>query len=191
MKFIRAAIFFLSPQCGILIERMAPAFDATIVQAAHNFFTSAPGIRTAIIFFNYATVGALVLLTAYVAYKKRSANTLLLFLLTSAVGYLVSIAAKWFWVRPRPFVTLGFEPLVSVASYSLSFPSSHATVAFALATAMYMHNKKYGRVAVMLATLVALARVAVGVHYPTDVLAGALLGVITSYFTMKLWESWL
>ncbi|MBW4704193.1 phosphatase PAP2 family protein [Micromonospora sp. RL09-050-HVF-A] len=58
-----------------------------------------------------------------------------------------------------------------------SFPSNHATIAGALATAVLLLSPRWGLLAVPLALLAALSRVFVGVHYPHDVLAGLLLGV--------------
>lgn len=169
---------------------MAPAFDAIIVQYTHNFFLSAPFLKWGAVAINYAALAALVVLVAWVVYKKRNALTFMLFLLVPALAYLASIAGKFLWDRPRPFVTLAFQPFIGVAPHTLSFPSSHATVAFALATVVYVYNKKIGRAAFVVAGVVALARIAVGVHYPTDILAGALLGVVTSYLTVTLWKMW-
>ena len=60
------------------------------------------------------------------------------------------------------------------------FPSDHATASFAIATAILLRNRRGGIVALVLATVLALTRVAIGVHYPTDVLAGAALGAATA-----------
>ena len=57
-----------------------------------------------------------------------------------------------------------------------SFPSDHATAAFAIAVALLRRHRKAGAIALVLAGLLAIARVAVGTHYPSDVLAGALIG---------------
>jgi undecaprenyl-diphosphatase len=58
-----------------------------------------------------------------------------------------------------------------------SFPSNHATVAAALATAIILLSRRMAVVVVPLAALAALSRVMVGVHYPHDVLGGTVLGV--------------
>ena len=57
-----------------------------------------------------------------------------------------------------------------------SFPSDHATAAFAIATAIWLRWRAAGAVALVLAAVLAVGRVAVGVHYPGDVVAGAALG---------------
>jgi undecaprenyl-diphosphatase len=80
-------------------------------------------------------------------------------------------------VEQRPFVTHPHlvRALVPHASDS-SFPSDHATAAFAIATAIWLRRRTIGAVALVLAAALAVGRVAVGVHYPGDVLAGATLG---------------
>jgi undecaprenyl-diphosphatase len=57
-----------------------------------------------------------------------------------------------------------------------SFPSDHATAAFALAVAVFMYHRRAGWLMLAMAAVVAVGRVAVGTHYPGDVLAGAMLG---------------
>jgi membrane-associated phospholipid phosphatase len=76
--------------------------------------------------------------------------------------------------RPRP-VLEGLPPLGGAPS-SLSFPSAHATSAFAVATAMTRVDP-LGVLAFVLAFALALGRPYLGMHYPSDVLAGAVLGV--------------
>jgi undecaprenyl-diphosphatase len=89
-----------------------------------------------------------------------------------AVGlnYVVKLIAK----RPRP-VLEGLPPLGGAPS-SLSFPSAHATSSFAVATAM-TRVEPWAALAFVLAFALALGRPYLGMHYPSDVLVGAVLGV--------------
>ncbi len=79
--------------------------------------------------------------------------------------------------RPRPFL---LEPnavhLFSGHAPDPGFPSDHATGAFAVAMAIYIRDRSWGLVALLAAALLAIGRVAIGVHFPSDVLAGAALG---------------
>lgn len=63
-----------------------------------------------------------------------------------------------------------------------SFPSDHATAAFAIAVAITLRSRRAGYLALAMATILAVARVAVGIHYPGDVLGGALLGTLSALF---------
>jgi len=87
-----------------------------------------------------------------------------------ALNYVVKLIFK----RPRP-VLEGLPPLGGAPS-SLSFPSAHATSSFAVATAMTRVDS-WGALAFILALALSLGRPYLGMHYPSDVLAGALLGI--------------
>jgi undecaprenyl-diphosphatase len=79
--------------------------------------------------------------------------------------------------RARPFVV---EPhgvhLFTAHVADPGFPSDHATGAFAVAMAIYLRNRAWGSLALVAAAVLAVGRVAIGVHFPSDVLAGAVLG---------------
>lgn len=79
--------------------------------------------------------------------------------------------------RPRPFTLLPDVALLIPPPRSFSFPSGHAGSSFAGATAIYLQNKKWGVPTLVLALLIAFSRLYLSVHYLTDLLAGALLGV--------------
>jgi len=85
------------------------------------------------------------------------------------------------WFRTRPFVVENFVPLIIQSSDEASFPSGHATFYFALSTIVYFYNKKLGIIFFAACFFIAVARVFVGVHWPSDVLAGAILGILTGY----------
>lgn len=109
-------------------------------------------------------------------------------LLAAAVGsYALSALFGFFAGRARPFVGLNdIHQLITTTFFHKSFPSSHATVAFALAFTVFLFNKQWGAVMLGAAVLVALGRVYVGVHYPIDVIAGAVLGIAAGYLIFKL-----
>ena len=90
------------------------------------------------------------------------------------IGIGLNYAVKLIVKRPRP-VLEGLPPLGGAPS-SLSFPSAHATSSFAVATAM-TRVEPWGALAFVLAFALALGRPYLGMHYPSDVLAGALLGI--------------
>lgn len=90
------------------------------------------------------------------------------------------------WERPRPYIAHpGDAHLFIAASHDPSFPSDHATAAFAIAVALLLRHRKAGILALVMAVTLCLARVAVGTHYPGDVLGGALLGTAAA---LILWH---
>ena len=86
------------------------------------------------------------------------------------------LAKDWIGRDRPPLVDPEPAPLIELPHTS-SFPSGHATVAFACATAIALAVPRLRWPVYLLAALIAFSRVYVGVHYPLDVLAGALLGV--------------
>src|SRR3954471_1822981 len=105
----------------------------------------------------------------------------------AAVGLLLNQAIAQLWHRPRPYQDhpLGVIPLLS-PSHDPSFPSDHATAALAIAFGILFVVGRAGWLFVAWAVLIATSRVLAGMHYPTDVLAGALVGLCSGYFTARL-----
>ncbi|MDO8590953.1 MAG: phosphatase PAP2 family protein [bacterium] len=94
---------------------------------------------------------------------------------------------RLFYHHPRPFAALSeVRQLFPETGYS--FPSGHATFFFALSAVVYQYNKKAGIAFFVLSAIMGLARIAAGVHYPLDILAGALLGWFVGLGTCVLVE---
>ena len=107
----------------------------------------------------------------------------------TAMG-LSSLAVFWLntlYFRPRPFETLDVTLLFYRPTDS-SFPSNAAAAVFGIAAVVWGVNRRLGTVLLIAAGLYAFARVYVGVHYPLDVVAGALIGIVMAYLVLKVWE---
>jgi undecaprenyl-diphosphatase len=97
--------------------------------------------------------------------------------LSATVALIVAQVISHIAERPRPFLALPDNSHVLVdSSHDFTFPSDHATAGFAVAVAIAMRMPRLGAALVVLAAAISVSRVAVGVHYPGDVLAGAALG---------------
>ncbi|OYD09455.1 undecaprenyl-diphosphatase [Paludifilum halophilum] len=92
----------------------------------------------------------------------------------------ISYVIGQFWDRDRPFVTLEDVQVLVHHDADSGFPSDHTTAAFAIAFVLWNYNKKLGGVMLILAALIGLSRLFVGHHYPTDVLAGVVVGWIAA-----------
>jgi undecaprenyl-diphosphatase len=80
--------------------------------------------------------------------------------------------------RTRPYLAHPAHAHLLIArSQDPSFPSDHATGAFALALGVWLYDRTLGALLLVVSAVLALARVYVGTHYPGDVLAGALIGM--------------
>ena len=104
-----------------------------------------------------------------------------------AVAWLLAWMGKNFIPIDRPFVAgLGKQWLQHAASHS--FPSAHASVAFALAAGVLLlpMQKHWALLAIFAASLIAWSRVYLGLHYPSDVIAGALAGLAGSWLAWRV-----
>lgn len=80
--------------------------------------------------------------------------------------------------RPRPFITFPDVTLITEAPNGYSCPSVHTAIAFSCAMTVFLKNKKAGVPCLLFAALIGFSRLYFFVHYPTDVLFGAALGVL-------------
>lgn len=111
-----------------------------------------------------------------------------------ALGSLVSLAVgyglKVIVARPRPYESLDFIPLVSHFS-SKSFPSLHACMSFSTLPVLVKVFSGLRHLWIAVVSLVAFSRVYLGVHYLSDVIAGAMIGyAITDFFMSSMRYKW-
>ena len=93
---------------------------------------------------------------------------------------------KNIFCRIRPFdIVQGVELLIN-APKDYSFPSGHTLSSISSATVIFINNRKIGKYFLVLAILIAFSRLYLYVHFPTDVLAGAVLGVLIAKFSVFL-----
>ena len=119
-------------------------------------------------------------------FGRRALWALLTVYLGLVMGWIVSEQIlKRLVDRPRPFVALGLHPLIPEPS-TFSFPSGDATFAVGGAVALAAVAPRWRWPALLFAAAVVLERVAVGVHYPTDVLAGAAIGAVSGLLAPRV-----
>lgn len=99
----------------------------------------------------------------------------------------INTVGKWSVRRPRPLLD-GVPAARQLATQpqTTSFPSGHAASAFAFTAGVALESPGWGAALVPVAASVAFSRVYTGVHYPSDVLAGAALGVAAGFLVRRL-----
>lgn len=109
--------------------------------------------------------------------------TLIMITITDQTGYRL---LKEYFARPRPCTILSdaITPLGCAGTYS--FPSNHALNNFAVATFFSFLFPQFRLVLFITASLIAISRVYLGVHYPSDILGGAILGIIFGYIFSEI-----
>ena len=102
------------------------------------------------------------------------------------VGYLLgNMLLKNVVARVRPY-EVADVPILVERLKDFAFPSGHTLCSFEAATVLFLYHRKWGCAALGLATVISLSRLYLFVHYPTDVLAGAVMGVGIALFAYWL-----
>ncbi len=122
--------------------------------------------------------------------KTRAVHTGLAIFSALVARFGVTSLIRYLYPRERPFVFGGLDALINQNPLEASFPSGHAT--FFMALAVYFYLAKQPKLSVFLfasAILIGVARVAAGVHWPSDIIAGWVVGAVVSYIIFKLTEN--
>lgn len=110
-------------------------------------------------------------------------------LFSACIGFGMGSILSHFFYRDRPFVDHTVNQLIVHAS-NASFPSDHSIGAFVIATGIWLFRKKDGVIWLVLAGFVSFSRIWNGVHYPTDVLMGSFIGVVSAIMIYQIVNRW-
>ena len=116
--------------------------------------------------------------------RKRNQRAVVASAFAVALTCLWILLATDIYQRPRPS-EVHMISLLGYLHVDSSFPSECAAIAFTFATAVWIENRKAGIVIGCLAFLWCLGRVYCGIHYPLDIVAGALIGILTAFLVSK------
>lgn len=119
--------------------------------------------------------------------KTRLSGALLLISLT--ISFILNdLVVKNIVQRPRPHITFSkIVPLVPPPG-KYSFPSGHTACAFSSMITLFFTQKKYAITGLIIAFIMGFSRIYVGVHYPTDVFFGAILGTTVAALTAMIFK---
>ncbi len=158
------------------------SFDLTVFNAIYDFSGRFAWLDALIIFCGtyllYIILATLIILAAsawYLAKRQQLNGYLLTFAGAIIARFGIEPSIHFFYYRPRPFVALQIPHLIT--DTTSSFPSGHTIFIFALATGLLFVNRRVAYAFFAAGLIVGLARIAGGVHYPSDILGGAVLGV--------------
>jgi undecaprenyl-diphosphatase len=162
--------------------------DFLIFQTINNFSGKFLFLdKIAIFFAEYAgylllLVLALLLIKDFKKYKDLVIKSLLAAFVSR---FVIAEIIRHFYFRARPFIENAVNLLITHKP-TASFPSGHASFYFALSAVVYFYNKKLGAIFFLTSFLMGISRIYCGLHWPSDILAGALVGIFVGWFIWKL-----
>ena len=113
-------------------------------------------------------------------YRRAGVTVLLALLINLIVG---NLTLKPLVARIRPYEYIDGIKLLIETPTDFSFPSGHSFSSFAAAYSVFLFHKKEGIILLILALIIAVSRLYIYVHFPTDVLTGAFLGITVAYLS--------
>lgn len=163
-----------------------------------NILYAIQGIRTPVldqiilvitnIMGSYGQISLIVAACLLVFKKTRKAGfcVLLAYILVLLFGH---VLLKDIIARPRPCHIDETIKLLVTRPDSFSCPSTHTAWAFAAATSIFLYFKKAGIFALVIAAIMGFSRMYLFVHFPTDVLAGIVMGVVVAFISRMIVEA--
>jgi undecaprenyl-diphosphatase len=152
-----------------------PAIDAVMIAAAR--WGEALFISVVVLWF----------VAGWLLGRSRDRQGAITALVAAGLALLANQAIIHLWARPRPFVAHPDSVHRLLAHTSdPSFPSDHASPAFAIGFVLVWFHRRAGAAVLSLATLMCVARVYVGDHYPGDVGAGAVVGLVVAVLLLTV-----
>lgn len=154
--------------------------DAGLFQVIHGLAGKSVILDGIGIFFAQFAIAAFPLFLFGVPRASRR-ETFVKLMIAIACAFFINTIIGAIFFRSRPFVTFGFEPLISLFLNGKSFPSDHTAIAFAWAAGLWQKNRVLGFWCLLLALAIGVSRIFVGVHYPADIIGGIIVGIACSY----------
>lgn len=107
-------------------------------------------------------------------------------LLAPGISFVLVSVFRNYFNAPRPYEVLNINPIIKKDTKGRSFPSRHVFSIFVISTAFYYIQPLIGIILMFLGLLLAATRVVGGVHFPKDVIAGAIMGILCGVIGLYL-----
>lgn len=122
--------------------------------------------------------------------KNKKKSLLILSAIYLPLVYIITQVVAFIYFDPRPFVVNHFVPLIAHAPDN-GFPSDHMLLASAIASILFIYNKKWGVIAWVIAFIIGVSRVLAGVHHWIDIVGSVVIAVgvmwlVKTYLTPRL-----
>lgn len=127
---------------------------------------------------------ALVAIYFFFQTRNKQKSIVLLSVIFLPLAYIFAQVIAFFYFDPRLFVLGNFTPLISHAPDN-GFPSDHMLLASAIASILFLYNKKIGILAWLIAIVVGIARVYAGIHHVIDIVGSAVIAIVSIWITKQ------
>jgi len=178
----------------VLLTLLVYLFDVPIIKFIENLRTNALNYGLLSVGFASNTLIVLFFLTSLFLWKDHKKRWIFPLWLSSFFSFMVSYLLKIYFQRPRPFQAevVGFLQIGvyflknSFAKWNFSFPSFQAVLAFSALPILNKEYPKFKYIWLIFACFAAFARTYFGLHYLSDILAGAIIGYLIGLGMVKL-----
>ena len=151
------------------------------LQSIHN-----PILDSIMLFFTNSGNIIMILILISIVYPKTRRIGIQIYLALFISILIVNCGMKPFIARCRPcWLEPGVKMLIELPQ-SYSFPSGHTNAFFAMATAVFLSNKRFGIPTLAVASIVAFSRLYLFAHWPTDVMGGIFTGVLSGVLSFLI-----
>lgn len=160
---------------------MSPSFDVASVLAVQQMIFATPWMSTVAIFCARWLIVLVVCSVCAMVFSRslRLRHAVREVFWSVCIAIILATSLSTLFLRPRPFVAHPDVRLLIPIPYNTSFPSGHTATAVAIACAVFVADPFVGGIAIVLAAFVAMGRIAVGVHYPSDIVGGIIIGLFS------------
>lgn len=164
--------------------------DIYLLNLIQNFMVSKILDNFMIVFTTIGNMGVIwIIYAVFLAFDKVRRKYVFIMIIALILCLLLgNLFMKNFFCRQRPFISYPGKELLIPAPKDFSFPSSHAMSSFCASTIIYKSGIKTGGLSILLACLISFSRLYLYVHYPSDVLVGALIGTIIALGVMRCYN---
>ncbi len=163
-------------------------FEIQILIGIQNVVLSTPWMIALAVFFArwFILVNIVLAIVMFGSRRVHERHAVIEAAWSALLALTFTVLIAFFIQRIRPYLATHSVVLLIPPPFNTSFPSGHTATAFAIAFALFYANRTLGILSLVIAGFVAYGRMAVGVHFPTDILGGFFVGLLSFAVVRKI-----